>query len=323
VNLFGTPRPTIAAPEFEFNPIVFSSNPADGRLTRDFGLIAGFLQDEYKLDDHWTATAAIGYAQRAPTLTELYASGPFIGVLQQGTSRLIGDPNLKEEKLTQFDVGVRAEYDRFQLGVTGFYALVSDYITFDVNRKGFGLTQVVYTNTDRASLAGGEVFGVWDATDWLTPFGSLSYVQGTDLTASDRRRRNDLESSRRNDPVSLTRKPATEPLPQIPPLESRLGLRVHAPGRDPWWQVEFSARMVSGQDNVARSLDEFPTPGFTVFTVRGFLKVSDGVLVSAGVENFGDRNYREHLDPISGTLLNSGPLFRPGTNFFFNTQITY
>jgi outer membrane receptor protein involved in Fe transport len=81
--------------------------------------------------------------------------------------------------------------------------------------------------------------------------------------------------------------------------------------------------MVAGQNRVADSLRELPTGGFTVFNVRGFWKVNDTLLLSAGVDNLGDRNYREHLDPISGNLLGVSPLLRPGTNFFFNTQISY
>ena len=60
--------------------------------------------------------SAYGYGQRAPTLTELYAAGPFVGVLQTGTSRLIGDPNLDKERLSQFDVGLKADYEK-EIGV--------------------------------------------------------------------------------------------------------------------------------------------------------------------------------------------------------------
>ena len=35
-----------------------------------------------------------GYAMRAPNLTELYSTGPLVGVLQPGLNRLIGDPRL-------------------------------------------------------------------------------------------------------------------------------------------------------------------------------------------------------------------------------------
>lgn len=316
---FGNPPGTRTA----FDPIVYSSDPSNNALTRTYTLLAGFMQNEYKLDDNWTALAAFGHSERAPTLTELYAAGPFIGVLQQGTSRLIGDPNLKQERLTQIDLGVRADYDFFQAGGNLFYAWVQNYITYDANRLSPGLTQVVYSNTNQAVLAGAELFAQMDVTPWLTPFGTLSYVQGTDVSAADARRPAGVDSSRRDDPARGRRVSDSEPLPQIPPLDSRAGLRFHQASARPNWQVEFSARMVSGQNRVATTLGEIPTGGFTVFNIRGYWRLTDTLLVSAGVDNLGDRTYREHLDPISGNLLGVGSLLRPGRNFFFNTQLTY
>ena len=62
---------------------------------------------------------------------------------------------------------------------------------------------------------------------------------------------------------------------------------------------------------------------FTVVDLRSYWQVNDKWLLSAGVENVGDRAYREHLDPISGNLLGVDPLFRPGANFYFASQFTY
>ncbi|MHC4402807.1 MAG: hypothetical protein ACYTG0_24360 [Planctomycetota bacterium] len=56
-----------------------------------------------------------------------------------------------------------------------------------------------------------------------------------------------------------------EPLPNVLPLESRLGVRLHQPCPVPRWSMELSARVVNDQDRVARSLLETPTPGFTVW----------------------------------------------------------
>lgn len=323
IDLFGPPTNFNPTNRFALDPIVYSADPANQQLSRDFNLGSGFITSEYKATDRITGSLAFGYAQRAPTLTELYASGPFIGVLQQGTSRLIGDPNLKAEQLFQVDLGLRADFETWQAGVNGFYSWINNYITYDANRLGQGLTQVVYTNTDRATLAGAELFGQFNATSWLTPFGTLSYVQGIDQTPLDHRRSVFLASSRRDDALLGIRKPQSEALPQIPPLESRLGLRFHESGNNPRWQVELSARLVSAQNNVAYSLGELPSSGFTVFDVRTFWRVSDNWLVSFGCENVGDRLYREHLDPVSGNLIGVDPMFRPGTNFYLASQLTY
>ena len=332
VNLFGTPQTVGPSPQFALDPIVYSSNPGDNNLTRDFTLFSGFATAEFLVDDHNTLFLNYGYAERAPTLTELYAAGPFIGVLQQGTSRLIGDPNLAKEQMNQLDVGLRGDYGWLQYGANAFYSWIHNYITYDANKLatgGLGLSQVVFTNTDLATLAGSELFVQGNLTDWLTPFGTLSYVQGVDQTHIDTRRPADLASSRRNDPATQQFATQTEALPQIPPLEGRAGFRIHQPTKVPKWQVEFWARMVAGQNNVATSLGEVPTPGFTTLNIRGFWQVTRSWLMSAGVENIGNILYREHLDPVASTLLraNTGipvaPLYRPGTNFFFTSQLTY
>jgi len=172
------------------------------------------------------------------------------------------------------------------------------------------ISQVVFTNTDLATLAGGEMYVEADACDWVTPFATLSYVQGRDLTHIDPRRDPTLVSSRRVFD--------TEPLPGIAPLELRGGVRVHEAGKTPRWSVEFTARSVMGQHEVATSLNEIPSSGFTVFDIRGFWQVTPNFLVVSGVENLGDKFYREHLDPLFGNLL-----FRPGVNYYLTLQLTY
>src|SRR5262249_40680338 len=118
--------------------------------------------------------------------------------------------------------------------------------------NGGSSNTVVFTNTPRANLAGGELYAQAAATDWLTPFGPLMYVQGWDLTHNVNRNPAALITSR----VGA----AQEPLPGIAPLQSVVGVRFHNPGTRPIWNVELSALMVAGQHLVASSLDELPTP---------------------------------------------------------------
>lgn len=293
------------------DPLIYSVDPNDANLARHFSLWSAYVNGEYKIDDHLSAQIGFGHAERPPTLTELYAAGPFIAVLQQGPNRLIGDPRLKPESLNQFDVGFKARWERLRAGVNGFYAWIQNYITYDQNKgQGSQLSQVVFTNTDLATLAGGEIYLEVDACDWVTPFGTASYVRGRDLTHIDARRDPTLVSSRRQFD--------TEPLPGIPPLELRGGLRVHEAGKQPRWAVEFSARSVMGQQEAAASLNELPTPGFTTFDLRSYWQATPNLLLVSGVENFGDKFYREHLDPRSGDVL-----FRPGANYYFTAQVRY
>src|SRR5262249_29262822 len=81
IDIFGGAQaPGIVVDRSNVNPQVFSVAPWDDRLNRDFGLYSAFLSSEYKIDDALTGLMGFGYAMRPPTLTELYATGPFIGV---------------------------------------------------------------------------------------------------------------------------------------------------------------------------------------------------------------------------------------------------
>jgi iron complex outermembrane recepter protein len=355
VDLFGDPQnPGVVNNQGRFildpsvysvDPSPFGGNPFTRELDRTFTLYAGFATAEYKISEATTLFAGYGYAERAPNLTELYAAGPFLGVLQTGTSRVIGDPNLSKERMHQVDIGLRYDTDYLKLGISGFYALINDYITYDANRVSqLGLSQVVFTNTDLATLAGTELFVQANVTKWFSPFATVSYVQGIDQTHSDNRRgtvfnrvdasgtpfTSRLDSSRRRDPATGAMATDTEPLPNIPPMETRLGFRIHGTDPVPKWQIEVVSRIVSGQNAIARSLGEIASPGFTTIDLRGYYQVNENLLLTGGVENLGDRLYREHLDPIAANQLRSltgetsiPVLFRPGTNFFFNMQYKY
>jgi outer membrane receptor protein involved in Fe transport len=306
-----------------YNPT--SVRPTDTNRERHFDLWSAYITAEYQLIDHVTALSGFGYAQRPPTVTELYGNTPFIATLQQGFNRLIGDPHLKNEELKQLDVGLKADFERFRGGINGFYSWIDNYITYDTfagPKSNAQSLEAIFTNTDWATLAGGEVYAEVDANRWLTPFGTLSYVEGRDQTHVDRRHPAMLCQPTAADFCAPTsRRPgaaAKEPLPGIPPLEARVGLRIHEPGRNPRWGVEFTARIVDEQDRIAESVGEVRTPGFTIYDLRTYWQATRSLLLTAGVENFGNKLYRESIDPRAGDQF-----FRPGTNFYFGAQLQY
>ena len=130
-----------------------------------------------------------GRAVRPPSLTELYACETFLFLLQNGQNVVTGDPNLRPEQMWQIDVGMNCEYDRFRAGVNGFYSWIHDYITFENMGVYRGppagqVEQVIlkYVNTELATLAGFEMYAEYDVNCRLTPFATLKFVEGRDLT---------------------------------------------------------------------------------------------------------------------------------------------
>lgn len=314
----------------------YASILGTGDYSRTEALWATYLTGEYSINGCWTAKGAVGYAERPPTLTELYAAETFMFVLQNGLNVVTGDPRLKHERLCQIDLGLTYDDGCFRGGVTGFHGWAWDYITFEnigtfpalVPPQLVEQVQLKYVNTELATLVGAELHGEFDLTDWLTPFATVSYVDGR-----DRRRNGDFATVPAAPGTPSTRdytQPrgsssgfaggAQEPLPSIVPLDSRLGIRLHQPGDAPQWGVEVVARVVAHQDRVATSLLETPTSGFTVLDLRAYLQATKRLLMVAGVENLGNKTYREHLDFRAP---NGVQVLRPGANFYCGGELTY
>ncbi len=276
-----------------------------GPYGRDFDLWSAYATAEYKMTDHWTAQGGFGNALRPPTPTELYAVRPLMAVVQNGFSFTTGNPDLNAEELRQLDLGVRAEYDTFRFGLSGFYSWIHNYITFEEFLRSPlppDVHSLRFVNTNRATLSGFESYAEWDMLEWLSPFYTMSYVEGRDLTRDNR---------------GITASGPQEPLPGIPPFESTLGVRLHD-ARKAVWGVELGVRLVASQNRVAESLGEVATPGFTVVNLRSYWQVNKALLLTAGVENLTNTFYREHLDLRTGQ-----GVFEPGVNFYFGTQLTY
>lgn len=304
-------------------------------LDREYTMWALFGSAEYDVDDDVTLTFGAGHSQRPPTITEMYAFGSFLSVLQNGLNAVLGNPDLKPARSTQLDLGMRADYGDVRFGINGFHAWVNDYITYEniLNQEAFfGFNSLVLrpTNTDLATLTGGELYGEYDANEWLTGFATLSYVQGEDRTRSDggQHQFDFMNNTVVFDPtlprgVDVGPTPGTvivadsEPLPGISPLESRIGLRLHDPYNDRW-SAEFVTRLVARQNRVARTLNEQETSGFVTFDLRTAYRPTDNLSLIFGVENLSDKFYREHLDLRTGQ-----GVFQPGRNFYFGTELVY
>jgi outer membrane receptor protein involved in Fe transport len=270
----------------------------DRMLAQDDVLYAFYLQNEFDVACDWTLRAGFGYGQRPPTLVERYADSLFLGILQSGFTRVIGDQTLKPERNWQIDVGLSTVRDRSRFSANFFHSWVLDYVTlydgsvvlpsppdptFDDARL------VNFMNTPLATLTGFEMAGELDFTRRLSGFASASYVEGRDNTLG-------------------------APLWAMPPLESTFGLRLHDCDQGRHWGVELAARIVDDQEltgfirSGGRAVEaEERTPGFSVWRLRGYWNRTENLSLVAGIDNLFDRNYQEHLD-----LRLRGPSSFPG-----------
>jgi len=280
----------------------FSNLPVDELVQNDV-LYAFYLTNEIELGGGLTTRLGFGHAQRAPTLTERYADGLFLGIIQSGFTRTIGDPNLDKERNWQIDAGLRLNRDYVRANINGFHAWIIDYATLrdNVVLDPVGARSLKYVNTPLATLAGGSMQGEIDLLPRLTAFGSLAYVDGRDRTIN-------------------------QPLFQISPLGGRAGLRLHDGDGGGHWGLSLAARIVDEQNRLGTirqgsqggvTILEQRTPGFTVWDLNGYLNVNKNFRINAGILNVFDKNYLEHLSlrfPASGAVpavANLSPGFTP------------
>ena len=301
------------------------------------GLI--FTSFEAKLDDGWGAGFKVGYGERAPNLTERYVVESFMDLIQNGLNTVTGDPTLEKERSFQFDAGVSRQVGDFRWEANFFHAWIQDYITFEAMSSATGppdgqieQLNLKYVNTQLATIWGWEAIAEYKWNPLLTPFATLKYVQGEDLTRdgtfATHQAEGGLPSYRvaglprgyfGNDGATLSNE---EPLPGILPLESRLGLRWEESQSPVRWGLEVYTRIVDDQERVAASLLESATPGFTTWNLSGFLRPSERLTIVGGVENFTNKQYQEHLDYRSRNPL-ALSTFRAGVTFYCGAELNY
>ncbi|MBX3427236.1 MAG: TonB-dependent receptor [Pirellulales bacterium] len=309
----------------------------NGDLTQNDLLGLGYAGLDVELTEEWIAGSSVGYSERAPNLTERYAVETFMFILQNGLNTVTGDPSLDKERAIQTDLRIAKVGEQWRGSATAFYSWVRDYVTYETLSANYFndvVEQVNYkfVNTDLATLWGCHAQFEYDWNDHLVPFATVKYVQGVDRT-----RNGSFDTVPSQPGTASTINPHAdrgtyvnqrviggerESLPNILPLESRIGFRLEDQRAETPWGIELYARVVDRQNRVAASLLESTTPGFTVWDLRTYCRPRDNLQLIAGVENFTDKQYREHLDYRSD---NPAALstFRPGISFYFGADLSY
>lgn len=156
-----------------------------------------------------------------------------------------------------------------------------------------GRSAFIKTNVGKAMLYGYDFDFMYNFYKSFVVYGSLAYVRGEDTE-------NNLN------------------LPQMPPLNGRLGLRGQI---TPYIMFDVASLLYNGQDKVAAG--EVSTPGYATFNIglsSTQLEIFKYVKCQlfAGVENFLDKSYRNHLASNRGSIT-----VEPGRNFYFKLGLDF
>ncbi|MFV3404518.1 TonB-dependent copper receptor [Pseudomonas sp. NY15463] len=267
--------------------------------TRADTLPSGFVRYEHDLAALPATTyVGLGHAQRFPDYWELFSP-------DQGPAGTVNAfDSIKPEKTTQLDFGIQYQGERLEAWASGYVGQVRDYILFDYRTGMMGMSSTQAQNID-ARIMGGELGAAYALSENWKADATLAYAWGKNSSDG-------------------------KALPQMPPLESRLGLTY---SRDAW-SVGSLWRLVSAQNRVAENQgnvvgkDYQKSSGFGVFSLNGAYKVNRNLKLSAGVDNLFDKTYAEHLNLAgnAGFGFSSSdpqPVNEPGRTFWTKVDFSF
>jgi iron complex outermembrane receptor protein len=268
---------------------------------RDEDLFSGNVVASRELGRLLTLQGGFGLCSRAASVTERYFS-----FAPAPNGYVVGNPTLDAEQKWEVSLGATIASEEFSGTVSAYYYTFDDYILGtvlaeqDLNNDGVLDLIRGFENTD-ATVSGVEIAGVYRPTQRLSIPASLVYVRGENEETGD-------------------------PLPEIPALEGRLAGRFSFGGRRSGW-VELGGRFVDEQDRVDESFGEDPTPGYSVYYLRGRLVLARYLAIEAGLENLFDKQYHEHLTreaamPV-GDLARGDEIPQPGRSVVVGLSFEY
>jgi iron complex outermembrane receptor protein len=269
----------------------------------------GLLFRPAAADDRLTVALSVAHAARAPALEELF----FFGLHHGNFAFEVGNPTLKSERALGVDLSLRWRTPRASGEVTYFRNDIGDYIfRREIDREEFEAREEEFV----ARFGGREPVGEeHDGEEGEEEEEELAFVEfvGADTVLqgieahSDFQLTSDVVAEVGLDFVRGNLKDDNAPLPRIPPLKFRGGLRYQYEGLQVGGQVTAAAK----QDRVSGI--ETATDGYTLLRLYGSYSFASGgatSTITARLDNATNELYRNHLSLIKDVVPEMGRNFK-------------
>jgi len=266
-----------------------------GAAERHATLPAGFIRIEHSRPDRPVMFyAGLGYTERFPDYWELFS--PSFG--PAGTKDIFD--TLNSEKTTQLDFGAQYNGEHINGWVSAYVGRVNDFILFRYSASNASVSQADNIN---ATIMGAETGASYQITDgWKTDI-SLAYSWGRNISHK-------------------------QPLPQIPPLETRFALSWEKGN----WSSTGLLRIVSHQNRLALNegnvvgKDFSRSAGFSLFSANTRYRINSAVNLSIGLDNLFNKTYSEHLNLAGNSSFGYSAktsVNEPGRTFWGKVSVTF
>jgi hemoglobin/transferrin/lactoferrin receptor protein len=252
----------------------------------------------YKLQKEKDLTLNLARSFRAPSLEERFK------YIDLGNYVRLGDPGLLPESGYSADLGLRIWKPKFNFQIDAFVNRISNLIVETPGEFIYTLsTGTSESNTDtipalvNANVSKALLYGIdfglqYNIISEFVVFASGAYVRGKDTEAD-------------------------ASLPQIPPLNGRLGMRYTRPGIG---SAEFTLVGAARQDKIAAG--EKKTGGYSRIDLAvnsvGIGLGPSKLQLFAGIDNITDRSYTNHLATNRGSIS-----VEPGRNMYLRLSLSF
>jgi len=302
---------------------------ADLNLDRTDTAITGGLGVDWDLTDVVTVYSHIGRAFRAPNKADMLSFGAFTFGFN------VPSPDLQPESSWTYELGVKAQTQDSAVALAGYLTTVSDGI---ISQPGtFNGSSFIDLNGNGMEDSGEQVYQKVNSPDDIV-------VRGIELQLVQYLPESWVRSVLDHGAVSIygnftwmrgKDKGTGEPLDRGIPTNALLGLRwedSRIPALQRWW-LSLESWMVDSFDRIPTSrysdgafytdpqdpgnssfLAPGPrVPGFTVFSLRGGVRLSENANLTVGIENLTNELYRVKDSRIDA----------PGTNVVAALEVRF
>jgi iron complex outermembrane recepter protein len=265
----------------------------DAAEARDFTTFSGSLGLLIHPSEQTTVAFSLARAARNPALEELYFHGPHAGNFAFEN----GNVNLDAETGTGFDVSLRWRGSRATGEATYFFNNIDNFIFKEYTGEIEDDLPVTNFVAGDARMQGVEMHADLNLTSLVALEGGLDYVHG------------DLRSE-------------GQPMPRIPPLRGRLGVRIQKNAL----QIGADAVFTAEQDRifVTESPDgpvgETPTAGSNLLKLFGSYSFGQGPVtntITLRLDNVTNELYHNHLNYLKDLVPEVGRNFKVLYNMRF------
>ena len=229
------------------------------------------LSVQYELTDNFSVYAAYGEGFKMPSAQQLFQSS--LGIGTTGLVNITPNPELKPESVSNYEAGIRGEFDKGWFSVTGFYSKYDNFIRGLQPRPGAPLDPAgdptVYwsDNVELVDLYGIEFGGEYEFYENIFATANLTWQHGSQRVSSGA---------------------ATTPFDGATPLTAVLGIRYEMPENG--LKFELLTTLASGVTERADPA-AFKPDGYALLDGYVTWKPTENVEINFGVQNILDTRY--------------------------------